>query len=85
MKIKIEEAWKKEYEVPDGDYCQKSDGSVSCEYYCYDIDPIFGTTFYCRAFGHTFDVPYDNKQICAKRDIKKCEKCINLCKIGGIK
>lgn len=72
-----------EYEVPDGDYCQKADGSVSCKYYYYEIDPFFGCGFYCHAFGHNFNVPYDNKPICAKRDIKKCEKCMRLCKEQG--
>lgn len=80
MKINKTITCKHEYEVPDGDYCQKADGSISCKQYCYEIDPIFGTAFYCTAFGHTFDVPYDNKPICAKRDIKKCEECLKASK-----
>ena len=69
---------KKEWEVPEGDYCQREDGSVSCKYYGYSADILCGAQFYCNAFGDYFDVPYDNKYLDAYRDIKKCEKCLRL-------
>ena len=40
-----------EVEIPEGEYCQRADGSVSCKYYYYEIDPIFGSGFYCHEFG----------------------------------
>jgi hypothetical protein len=66
---------KKELNIPDGKYCQKSDGSVDCIFYRYDVDPLAGTRFYCDKYCNDFDVPFDNKRICDKRDIKKCKQC----------
>ena len=63
------------YNIPDGDYCQKSDGSVTCAQYNYAIDPFSGAQFRCSLFDHYLDVPFDNKPIRANRDIKKCDKC----------
>lgn len=78
MKVIVTKTYTKEIEIPDGEYCQKEDGSVSCKQYRYDIDPLFGTQFFCNHFGCSFDVPPDGKPICAKRDIKKCKSCLAL-------
>lgn len=80
MKATITRSCTTEVEIPDGEYCQKADGSVSCKYYGYDIDPLFGTHFFCKQFGNSIHVPYDNLPICAKRDIKKCAACTQFCK-----
>ena len=80
MKATITRSYTTEVEIPDGEYCQRADGSISCKYYYYEIDPIFGSGFFCHEFGHTFNVPYDNLPICAKRDIKKCDACIEFCR-----
>lgn len=62
-------------EVPNGEYCEREDGSVKCKYLQYDISPFRGAYWYCDQFGCEFRVPYDNKPVSANRDIKKCNEC----------
>jgi len=66
---------KKELNIPDGEYCQKADGSVNCIFYQYEVDAFIGARFYCGKYCHDFEVPFDNRRICDKRDIKKCKQC----------
>ena len=45
MRATITRSYTTEVEIPDGEYCQRADGSVNCKYYYYEIDPIFGSGF----------------------------------------
>lgn len=74
--MKIEIKCTKTFEIPEGEFCQREDGSINCKQYGYDVDPFFGVQFYCSAFKHYFKVGSDGKLIRDKRNIKKCDACL---------
>ena len=75
--MKIRKITTTEFNVPDGDYCQRADGSVDCNQLKYNID-FFGARCYCGAFYNVFHIPLDSKPLRTKYDIKKCNECARM-------